>query len=174
MTFPLDALRELFRHMEWADETVWRAVLSHPAAASDTRLRELLTHLHVVQRAFLNVWTSQPMTFPTPADLPDVAAVHRWSQPYYADLAAYLECLGEASLSSMIQMPWLAEFERRLGRHFDTPTLADTMFQVTSHSTYHRGQVNVRLREVGGEPPLVDYIAWVWFGRPAAERAVIG
>jgi uncharacterized damage-inducible protein DinB len=43
------------------------------------------------------------------------------------------------------------------------------MIQVATHSTYHRGQVNARLREVGGEPPLVDYIAWIWFGRPAPE-----
>lgn len=34
-------------------------------------------------------------------------------------------------------------------------------------STYHRGQANSRLRELGGKPPLVDYIAWIWFGRPA-------
>jgi len=40
---------------------------------------------------------------------------------------------------------------------------------VALHSLYHRGQVNARLREVGGTPPLVDYIAWLWFGRPAAE-----
>jgi uncharacterized damage-inducible protein DinB len=46
------------------------------------------------------------------------------------------------------------------------------MFQVTSHSTHHRGQVNARLRALGGEPPLVDYIAWVWFGKPAADWAV--
>ena len=26
----------------------------------------------------------------------------------------------------------------------------------------------MRLREVGGTPPLVDYIAWVWFSRPDA------
>jgi uncharacterized damage-inducible protein DinB len=37
------------------------------------------------------------------------------------------------------------------------------------HSTYHRGQVNARLRELGIEPPLTDYIAWIWFGRPEAE-----
>ena len=36
------------------------------------------------------------------------------------------------------------------------------------HSTYHRGQVNVRLRELGGEPQLVDFIAWVWEGKPRA------
>ena len=66
-------------------------------------------------------------------------------------------------------MPFVAEYERQMGRSFGVPTLAETMFQVTSHSTYHRGQVNARLREVGGQPPLVDYIAWIWFGRPDAE-----
>jgi uncharacterized damage-inducible protein DinB len=63
-------------------------------------------------------------------------------------------------------MPFVAEQEKRLGTKFAEPTLAQTIFQVTSHSTYHRGQVNARLREVGAEPPLVDYIAWVWFGKP--------
>jgi uncharacterized damage-inducible protein DinB len=66
-------------------------------------------------------------------------------------------------------IPWVAHFEQRLGRTAEVPTLADTMFRVGNHSTYHRGQVNARLRAVGGEPPLVDHIAWVWLGRPAAS-----
>jgi uncharacterized damage-inducible protein DinB len=32
-----------------------------------------------------------------------------------------------------------------------------------------RAQVNTRLRELGATPPLVDFIAWAWFGKPAAE-----
>jgi hypothetical protein len=31
------------------------------------------------------------------------------------------------------------------------------------------GQVNVRLRELGCEPPLVDFIAWIWLGQPSAD-----
>ena len=31
------------------------------------------------------------------------------------------------------------------------------------------GQINARLREIGGEPPLVDYIAWIWLGRPTVN-----
>ena len=168
-TFTLAGLRELLRHMEWADAVVWRATLAHPQAVADPRLRDLLLHLHGVQRAFLGMWTSQRQAFPTRDDLPDIAAVHSWSQPYYGELAAFIATLDESSLGRTIEMPWLAEFEQRTGRRFEKPTLAETMFQVTSHSTYHRGQVNTRFREVGGEPPLVDYIAWVWFGRPAPE-----
>ena len=166
---PLDALRELVRHMEWADAAVWRVALGHAPALSDARLRDLLRHLHGVQRGFLNVWTSQPMSFPTAEDLPDLAAVHAWSLPYYADVNAYVETLDDSDLGGMVEMPWLAEFERQQGRRFEKPTLGETLFQVTSHSTYHRGQVNVRLRELGAVPPLVDYIAWIWFGRPQAE-----
>jgi hypothetical protein len=29
--------------------------------------------------------------------------------------------------------------------------------------------VNARLRELGAEPPLTDFIAWIWFGKPQAE-----
>jgi uncharacterized damage-inducible protein DinB len=171
-TFTLDGLRELLLHMEWADAVVWRAALAHPPAVADARLRDLLLHLHGVQRAFLTMWTSEPLTFPQPNDFQDIAAVHAWSQPYYAELAAFLATVDEASLSRTVEMPWLSEFEQRTGRSFQRPSLAETMFQVTSHSTYHRGQVNARIREVGGEPPLVDYIAWIWFGRPQPEGTV--
>jgi len=41
------------------------------------------------------------------------------------------------------------------------------------HSTHHRGQVNARLRELGGEPPLADFIVWLWWGRPAASWTML-
>jgi hypothetical protein len=57
-------------------------------------------------------------------------------------------------------------FAEQLSRPLQAPTLTDTPVQLPSHSTYHCGQVNARLRELGGDPPLVNYIAWVWFGPP--------
>lgn len=166
----LNLLRQLIRHMEWADAEVWRAVLAHEAAGSDPRLRELLTHLHLVQRLFLVVWQKQTLDpsrpqpqFATALDL------RNWAQTYYADAHRFLDELDEPALNDDVSMPWVKSFEAQLGRTLSTPTLGETIFQVTSHSTYHRGQVNARLREVGGSPPLVDYIAWIWFGRPAPD-----
>jgi uncharacterized damage-inducible protein DinB len=171
-TFSLDALRELLLHMEWADATVWRALLAHPPAAEDKRIRELLLHVHGVQRAFLQIWTSSgPLTFPRMDSTAAFGSIHAWASSYYMDLSAAVAAFDVASLTRPIQMPGLGEHEERMGRRFDKPTLAETMLQVTSHSTYHRGQVNARLREIGGEPPLVDFIAWIWFGRPQAEWA---
>jgi uncharacterized damage-inducible protein DinB len=114
------------------------------------------------------VWTGQPWPQPPADDVPLSAIPSRVAQ-YHADLAAALGTFDEAALERPIRMPWLEPYEEQLGRKFEDPTLAETVLQVASHSTYHRGQVNARLREIGGEPPLVDYIAWIWFGRPAAE-----
>ena len=46
---------------------------------------------------------------------------------------------------------------------------AVTALQVVTHTTHHRGQVMTRLRELGGAPPVVDYVIWVWSGSPIAE-----
>jgi uncharacterized damage-inducible protein DinB len=37
------------------------------------------------------------------------------------------------------------------------------------HSAHHRGQALRRLRELGVEPPLCDFIVWIWTGRPDAD-----
>ncbi len=169
MTLPLDVLRDLYRHMEWADAAVWRGALAHPPAACDARLRDLLLHLHTVQRAFLRVWTKQELTFPEGDAFPTIAAVREWSYPVYADAMQFLDSVASDALERPVVMPWAAQLATRLGRQPAAPTLAETIFQVTSHSTYHRGQVNARLRELGAEPPLVDFIAWVWFGRPEPD-----
>jgi uncharacterized damage-inducible protein DinB len=66
-----------------------------------------------------------------------------------------------------VGMPWLAEYEQQLGTTFGSPTVAETVLQVVNHTTHHRAQVQARLRALGGEPQLVDYIGWIWFGRPA-------
>lgn len=167
---PLDTLRELMRHMEWADASVWRALLAHPPALHDERLRQLLYHLHGVQRAFLALWTGKPLDpAASVAAVGDLAAREPDVRAYYQELHPAVAALDEAALRRPVVMPGLERYEQQMGRRFEAPTLAETILQVASHSTHHRGQVNARLREIGGEPPLVDYIAWIWFGRPAPE-----
>ena len=90
-----------------------------------------------------------------------------WGRSYYSEAVAYLATLNDDQLSRPMPVPWATMVEKRLGRAPETTTIGETALQVALHSTYHRGQVNARLREAGGEPPLVDYIAWVWLGRPA-------
>jgi uncharacterized damage-inducible protein DinB len=158
----------LLRHMEWADATVWRAVLGLTAAQQDARLLERLHHLHTVQWVYLQLWRGEPINVPEPSSFVDLAAVATWARPYYSELRSFADPLDQDALARAVEFPWAAELVKRFGSA-GPATLGETILQVILHSTYHRGQIATRLRELGGEPPLTDFIAWAWKGRPAAE-----
>ena len=48
-------------------------------------------------------------------------------------------------------------YENSKGMSF-TNTLHDILFHIINHSTHHRGQINLNLRESGFEPLSLDYI----------------
>jgi uncharacterized damage-inducible protein DinB len=68
-----------------------------------------------------------------------------------------------------MRLPWVGWIEQQSKQTLAPTTLGETILQVISHSTHHRAQANTRLRMVGAEPPMVDYIAWLWRGRPKPE-----
>lgn len=164
----INFLTDLYRHMEWADAEVWASVLASEGWQKDARLREYLHHQHIVQRLFLRVWRGEPIETSFPA-FEDAASLMLWGRAYYGEAFAYLETVNDEKLSEQMPMPWASMVERRLGRPPETTALGETVLQVAYHSLYHRGQINARLREAGAEPPLVDYIAWIWLGRTAAR-----
>jgi uncharacterized damage-inducible protein DinB len=82
--------------------------------------------------------------------------------------AELLETLDSVMLKRQVNFPWAEDLVKRWGRA-QPVTLAESLLQIWSHSSYHRGQMNRRLRELGAEPPLTDYVVWIWMGRPTAE-----
>lgn len=167
--FTRELLAELLRHMEWADAKVWAAIPD--TAPADARLTQWLVHIHVVQRAFFTVWTGGDVgsVVRTPEDFASLQDVRAWARTYYAAAHAFVAGLSSDQLEAPLVMPWAEQISQQMGRSIGPTNIGETCFQVASHSTYHRGQINARLRELGAEPPLVDYIAWLWFGRPDPE-----
>jgi uncharacterized damage-inducible protein DinB len=163
----LSELRDLYRHMEWADASVWQAVFRSENAVADQKLRDYFYHLHLVQRAFLNAWRNESAApFPT---FEDATLVREWGRSYYDEIFVHLERLSDQEIAKPMQLPWAEYVEKQIGRVPASITIGETMLQVPLHSLYHRGQINARLREVSGEPPTVDYIIWVWLEKPAAS-----
>ena len=165
----LDVIHPLYAHMEWADALVWRRILETPAAANDEKIRALIYHIHMVQRAFVTIWRNGPRQFEELSAFPDLPALMRWGRDAHEQLKSYLAAADASTLAGPLNMPWADRLVEALGRPAAPTTLGETMLQVPMHTLYHRGQVNLRLRELGGEPPLVDYIAWIWFGKPTPE-----
>jgi uncharacterized damage-inducible protein DinB len=158
-------IRDLLLHMEWADSLVWETVLAQPGAHSDGNIRERLYHAHVVQRAYLQIWRGEPLDMPDVSSFEDMQAIHAWVRDYYRQAGRYLDTADAETLQREVQFPWAQQLVERWGSPRPA-TLVQTIIQIISHTTYHRGQVNTRLRELGGEPPLTDFIAWIWMGRP--------
>ncbi len=162
----IELFRDLYRHTEWADALAWSAVLPSSSLLEDDKLRERLWHIHLVQRAFLQIWRGEPLKFEGSEALRgnDLA---RWGRTYHGDVPRLLGGLDDDALDRPVQLPWAAHFEGKYGSTFVPPSLGETVMQVAMHSAHHRGQVLARIRELGVEPPLTDFIAWNWFGKPA-------
>lgn len=164
----LPSLQSLIRHMAWADASVWTAVLASDEARADPRMRQLLHHIHEVQWVYLKVWRDESLERTEEAAFRDLPSICAWGQAYHGEMAAFSDALASVSLDRPMEFPWAKKVAARWGE-VGPVTLSESILQVTAHSTYHRGQVNARLRELGGEPPLVDYVAWLWRHEPAPD-----
>jgi len=155
-------LTELCAHQEWADAEHWRVFEAHPLALADQTLCERLVHIHQVQYAFL--WMVGPRTdsfaFKELKDYATMADLKTDAQKFHATMAKVLNEFTEAQLEEIVNAPWFSRPMNISRRH--------ALMQAAMHSHYHRGQNATRLRELGGVPPLTDFIIWIRKGQPPA------
>ncbi|MCE7963009.1 MAG: hypothetical protein DYH05_11000 [Acidobacteria bacterium ACB1] len=154
-------LSDLFRQMAWADAATWSAVLAYAPAAGDGQIRERLHHIHLCQHVWLKIWSEDSFD-PHAGESLDLADLANWARDYHEEVDVYFASLDESALARKVIVP-------ETGDDFQQPQLWESFVQITTHSTYHRGQVSARLREIGGEPAQTDFIAWVGLGKPMAE-----
>lgn len=161
----LDLIHELFAHMAWADAAVWQCVLSNEKTATDPWIRERLHHVHAVQSAYFTIWTGAELDWKEPSSFRDSAAVAKWGREQHARMKAFVDNVSEGDLDRIAKLPWAERLAEQFGTVHDS-TVGETLLQIPSHSTNHRGQVLMKLRELGAKAPILDFIAWVWIGKP--------
>ncbi len=155
-------LRDLHRHQAWADAEYWKALDACPAALEDQALRKRLHHIAQVQYVFLRVARGESverLSLPPTAEPRLLREQIRQNHQGYEDfLAGDLD----ARLGEIVTLPWFQEPPIQI-------TVAEALTQSALHSLGHRSQNAVRLRELGGKTPILDFIVWLWKGRPAPE-----
>jgi uncharacterized damage-inducible protein DinB len=161
----LSLIADMFRHMACADAQVLSTITGKPLAETDAYILTKLRHLHMVQKVFLDVLNGMPFD-PKAADTLDIGALAVFAREVHADTMHHLESLSPEVLGRVIELPWSAIASDKLGFRVADHTVADALVQVPEHSAYHRGQVCARLRELGIDPPMTDYIAWIWRHKP--------
>ena len=156
-------LDELYAHQEWADAEHWRAIEAHAPALEDKAIRERLLHIHLVQHAFL--WITCPRTTPFVSkkveDFPTMADLKSYAREGLSQMNQLLKDCSSDRMEETIEVIW-----------FRPPakiSVAQALTQAAMHSHYHRGQNATRLRELGGVPPMTDFIVWLHKGQPLAN-----
>jgi uncharacterized damage-inducible protein DinB len=156
-------LHELFAHQEWADAEHWRAFEAHPPALEDKAIRERLLHIHMVQHFFLSVVGPHKSDFAIKKaeDFANMAGMKQYAIQFHNAARELLPALTAAQMEELVEPPWFNPPLKLSRRH--------ALTQAAMHSHYHRGQNATRLRELGGAPPMTDFIIWLREGRPAAR-----
>jgi uncharacterized damage-inducible protein DinB len=168
----LDHVKDLLGHCAWADAMFFGAWAK--ADSQDQELRERLRHSTATQAFFLGVFTGtmdlpwarilKGEVKPPWADQPLAAFedLRREVQDNHARLAAFAGDLDETGLQRPVTIPWFPDPPC-------TVELGEALVQVAMHTQHHRAQAMTRLKLVGGKPHNVDYLIWLWKGRPAAR-----
>jgi uncharacterized damage-inducible protein DinB len=157
-------LTDLYRHQAWADARHLKAAVAHPATASDDSIRNRMLHIYTVQLFFrwMTGARSSGFTPLDPGSVADLASLTTLVRRYHDEMIPFVEGLSEPRLSEPVENPFAPPDAPRLTR-------AQALTQCAMHSHYHRGQNATRMRELGTEPPLTDFIAWFWSGQEEAR-----
>jgi uncharacterized damage-inducible protein DinB len=159
----------LLKHMKWADAEIWKKILTLSSAEPDNRIKKLLYHVHQVQYAFYFLWINKSLEIPKPEDFTNYQEIIRWGSNYQKLLNDFINSQEISNPDRIIEIPWSKFLERKTRIKTAPTTFLETVMQVTTHSVYHRAQINTRFRELGIEPTSIDFIFWIWLGKPAAD-----
>ena len=155
-------LLALYQHQAWADAEIWRAVLTHEPSASDEIIIKRLNHINQTQRAFLLLSRGEILDRKNFRDVAELASLRQTVREYHEQAIEFVSNISDAQLRVVLNIPWMRNPPLEI-------TVEQALTQAAMHSHYHRGQNAARIRELGGEPPLTDYIAWLWKLNPKPD-----
>jgi uncharacterized damage-inducible protein DinB len=157
-----DDLTSLYAYNRWADRRVLdvcRMLTPEQYAAEPvpgwSSVRSTLVHIAIVTEGWLRgVAGESVQSTPTEAELPTVEDAARLLDRANRLIDDLLPRLTPAELSTP------RTFSGR-GRTAVLPPWA-VLRHVVNHATYHRGQIASKLKRLGKEPPVTDFIFWVF------------
>jgi uncharacterized damage-inducible protein DinB len=168
-----DHLAGLMQQMAWADAYIWTTVLASPVAAGDARLLATFHHLHLTQHLFRQAWTSEPIHIRDRTEFSTAADLAEFGRDANLKTQSFIKSMEPAAFDDEFREPWTGQFEARFRRPAAPHTLGESVVQVAMHTAHHRGQACTRLRDLGCQPPTVDFIVWLWAGKPAPDWACL-
>lgn len=154
----LETIRRLWNHALWADAELLEAVRKQDDAAELVAEYAHIIGTHETWLARLQRRSPRAAVWPD-GSVDEIEALWNETKARYAE---FLDSLVPADLDTGIP------YTNSAGEKFVT-SIGDILVHVALHAQYHRGKVNLLLRQSGSEPAPTDYIAFAR-GAPAATR----
>ena len=138
---------KLYRYNHWANSQIMECLEKYNVR--DEEIIKLMSHIATAQHIWLDRIHNRPSERQT-------WIVYSWELLKNeiingdADWMKFIE-IHSADFSETVS------YQNSKGQAFETP-LTEIIIHVANHSTYHRAQVARRLRELGLNPPITDYI----------------
>lgn len=154
-------LPQLFDYLFWAD----RMILSAAAGVAEEEyyrergisagsIHKLLAHAMGAQIVWLGRWKGNgPPRRPDHTDFPTRQSIEAHWPKVHAQIAEFLAQQTSQILAS------ICSFTNFDGSRAAIP-LGHLMLHVVDHGTYHRGQLNTMIKQAGGKPASVWYVAY--------------
>ena len=172
----IDDIQLLYEYDRWANNRVFQAVsglsleqFTRDLGGSFGSVRDTLLHILAGEWTWLVYWREQSHgpallaelrtrreSLFNPVSFPNVAAVRsKWAE-VEEDQIAFVSSLTNASL------------EKMLPYRTTQLSLAHLMQHLANHSTYHRGQIALMMRQLDADPVATDFHVFLAEGRREA------
>ena len=151
----LATVRKLWAHIAWADEMLLRAL--EAGTPSPEILREY-AHILGADEIWLARLEQRASRTPVWPSLP-LDEVKTLAQTLHQDYRTFLATLNQQRLEQVIA------YTNTAGNSFEN-SIRDILIHVALHAQYHRGKVNLLLRQAGMAPASTDYIAFLRVAAP--------
>lgn len=152
----LDMIRQLGAHCAWADAALFEHLQSVGENSEAWREYSHVLGAEAVWLARLERRASSVAVWPT-------LTMHEAEALRSRQVAGYAAYVATRNTDSLLEA---IEYRNSAGQHFTT-AVGDILMHVMLHGQYHRGKINLLLRQTGHEPVGADYITFVR-GIPAA------
>ena len=164
----LQQIRDLFRYNAWADARILTAVeqlgpdeFRRHIGGSFPSVQLTLAHLLSSETIWLERWRGRTpaitLTHWDAADLEEMRVA--WSE-LQSQQFTFVGGLSEESLNSALF------YRSSKGEEFQAP-LWQLLLHLVNHSTYHRGQITLMIRQLGMVPVGTDLVLFHRLGSPA-------
>ena len=149
----IETLKDLIGHNGYANASLLGVIRQQQAAAQDAGLLKLLHHIHIANRHWFLLIVNESFVVEEESRLPDSLETIAGQFKAICDREIlWVSQIAETDLARRLESPFLPGLN---------VLVAEAMIQVCLHSAAHRAQCAIKLRELGGEPPMIDFILWL-------------